>query len=133
MLAISRLAKIASGAILHVFRRSCASCGGNHYERAAQILRVVKYIHPDAIDMLRSTMVPERMLRDPFFQDDAIQIPSDPEELEKALSGERRRLVRRTLRLRGNIPVWRTDSERTRIVQIAFAHQYKLRKDARSW
>lgn len=129
MLAITELAKVSPGCIGRIFRKECPACGGNHYERASQILRVVKYIHPDAISAIREARVPERYLTAPFFADAAVEIPSDPAELDRALKDPKfGRALRRTMRLRYHLPVWRNDAAKTRLVQIGYAHKYRLKK-----
>ena len=129
MLAISDIATDFPGTVARIFRRECQVCGCNHLERANQILRAVPFVHPKAVSAIREARIPERYLMAPLFQEDLACLPKDSEKL-RTLVGHPQfgKLAKRALRLRDNLPVWRKDPDRTRLVQIAFAHAYRLKK-----
>jgi hypothetical protein len=129
MLAMADIARDYPGTIPRIFRRECTFCGANHLERAKQCLRAVGFVHPKAVSAIREARVPERYLMDPLFQEEIAVLPKDVEKLRGLVTDRHLgRLAKRALRLRNNLPVWKRDPDRTRLVQIAYAHAYRLKK-----
>lgn len=135
MLAIAQLAEQLPGAIARLFPRACPACDGNHFKRAIRIRAAVKCIHEAAIPAIRAANVAEYLLRIPYFCSAETQsiasAARNPEEKKRLLAdpdARKRRLVKRVLLTQNHLPFWAGNPERTRVTQIAFAHQYRLRK-----
>lgn len=131
ILAIATLSEEIPGLMKRVFRRECAACKRDHYQRAQWALMAVKYIHPDAVSALRRANVPERLMREPLIREVGARLPEDPEEIKRLLANEDTdhelaKKVKRAIRRAHNLPVWLNDPERTRLAQIAYARQYAL-------
>lgn len=133
MLSLAQLAQEMPGIISRLFPRQCPACGGNHYKRAAQIKAAVKHIHDGAVKALRAAHVPEYLMRYPYLCDDKTHDIAN--RLNDASAREKlptdaatTKLVRRILRTRGNLPVWIGDPSRTKLMQIGYAHRYRLKK-----
>ncbi len=132
MLAVVALRQETGGGFLRLFRDPCPACEGDHYKRVERLLYAERFIHAAAVPYLRAAMVPESLIREPFFRQSSDEpLPATIAELKRMLEGadaQLKRKVKRRWQLSKNIPVWVNDPNRTKMSQIRFAQLYAARR-----